>query len=82
MLTLSQGSAVVATVPRGIAAMSGLLPPPRKGTVEPEVVSALTLPRPAHDLIVSKSGRIFTINVDAPALVGRVNGELRAYPDA
>jgi hypothetical protein len=48
----------------------------------PEVVSALTLPRPAHDITVSKEGRIFMMMVDAPWLVEWVNGELRAYPDA
>jgi pimeloyl-ACP methyl ester carboxylesterase len=48
----------------------------------PVVVSALTLPRPAHDITVSKDGRIFMIMVDAPALMEWVNGELWAYPDA
>lgn len=51
-------------------------------TDKPEVVSALTLPRPAHDITVSKDGRIFMMMVDTPALVESVNGDLRAYPDA
>jgi hypothetical protein len=49
---------------------------------KPEVVSALTLPRPAHDITVSKDGRIFMMMVETPALVEWVKGELRAYPDA
>ena len=49
---------------------------------KPEVVSALTLPRPAHDITVSKDGRIFLMIVDAPWLVEWVNGQSRAYPDA
>jgi hypothetical protein len=49
---------------------------------KPEVVSALTLPRPAHDITVSEDGRIFMMMADPPWLVEWVNGELRAYPDA
>lgn len=48
----------------------------------PNVVSALTLSRPAHDITVSKDDRIFMMMVDTPALVEWVNGELRAYPNA
>jgi hypothetical protein len=94
MLTLAQASAMVLAE---IAAVSGLLADPgqapadppvaakataRAAAAKPEVVSALTLPRPAHDITVSKDGRIFLMMVDAPALVEWVNGELRAYPDA
>src|SRR5260370_1339799 len=54
-----------------------------KGRVsKPEGLSALTLLRPAHDITVSKGGRIFMLMGDAPALVEWVKGELRAYPDA
>jgi len=58
--------------------------PERSGAqaAKPEVVSALTLPRPAHDITVNKDGRIFMMMADAPALVEWVNGELRAFPDA
>jgi Major royal jelly protein len=49
---------------------------------KPEVVSALTLPRPAHDITGSEDGRIFMMMADPPWLVEWVNGELRAYPDA
>ena len=49
---------------------------------KPEVLSALTLLRLAHDITVSRAGRIFMIMVHAPAVVEWVNGELRAYPDA
>src|SRR5260370_20479271 len=97
MLTLAQASAIVAMVLAGTAAMSGLLAEPgqapadppfaakataRAAAARPEVVSALTLPRPAHDITVSKDGRIFMMMVGAPALVEWVGGELRAYPDA
>src|SRR5260370_36430332 len=54
----------------------------KPAAAKPEVVSALTLPRPAHDITVSKDGRIFMMMADAPLLVAWVNGELRAYPDA
>jgi hypothetical protein len=81
----------------GIAAVSGLLADPSQTPADPdvaakatastaaakqEVVSALTLPRPAHDITVSKDGRIFMLMVGPPALVEWVNGELRAYPNA
>ena len=81
MLTLAQASDMVIA---GIAALSGLLADPgqvpadppfaakataRAAAARPEVVSALTLPRPAHDITVSKDGRIFMMMVDAPALV-------------
>src|SRR6266481_3165586 len=81
----------------GIAAVSELLADPGQAPADPpvatkatastaaakpEVVSALTLPRPAHDITVSKDGRIFMMMADAPWLVEWVNGELRAYPDA
>ena len=81
----------------GIAAVTGLFTDPGQAPADPpvaakatastaaakpEVVSALTLPRPAHDITVSKDGRILMMMVDAPALVEWVNGELRAYPDA
>ncbi len=94
MLTLAQASAMVIAA---IAALSGLLADPgqapadppfaakataRAAAARPEVVSALTLPRPAHDITVSKDGRIFMMMVGAPALVEWVGGELRAYPDA
>src|SRR5713226_4588840 len=94
MLTLAQASDMVIA---GIAAVSGLVadsgqapadpPVAAKATAstaaaKPEVVSALTLPRPAHDITVSKDGRVFMMMVGAPALVEWVNGELRAYPDA
>ena len=94
MLTLAQASDMVIA---GIAALSGLLADPgqapadppfaakataRAAAARPEVVSALTLPRPAHDITVSKDGRIFMMMVGAPALVEWVGGELRAYPDA
>ncbi len=87
----------LATALAGIAAVSGLLADPGQAPADPpvaakatastaaakpEVVSALTLPRPAHDITVSQDGRIFMMMVDAPALVEWVNGELRAYPDA
>ena len=70
MLTLAQASAMVRA---GITAVSGLLADPgqapadppvaakataRPAAAKPEVVSALTLPRPAHDITVSKDGRI------------------------
>jgi len=89
MLTLAQASAMVLA---GITAVSGLLADPgqapadppvaakataRAAAAKPEVVSALTLPRPAHDITVSKDGRIFMLMVDAPPLVEWVNGELR-----
>ena len=94
MLTLAQASAMVLAE---IAAVSGLLADPgqapadppvaakataRAAAAKPEGVSALTLPRPAHDITVSKDGRIFMMMVDAPALVEWVNGEIRPYPDA
>jgi hypothetical protein len=93
MCTLARASAMVLA---GTAAVSGLLADPgqapadppvareatARATARPEVVSALTLPRPAHDISVSKDGRIFMMMVGAPALVEWVNGELRAYPDA
>ena len=81
----------------GIVAVTGLLADPgqapadppvaRKSTAStaaanPEVVSALTLPRPAHDITVSKDGRIFMMMAVVPWLVESVNGELRAYPNA
>lgn len=52
-----------------------------EATTNPEVISALSLQRPAHDITVSKSGRIFMLMLDAPWLVQWVNSELRAYPD-
>src|SRR5260370_42328566 len=97
MLTLAQASAIVAMVLAGTAAVSGLLADPGQAPADPpvaakatastaaarpEVVSALTLPRPAHDITVSKDGRIFMMMVDAPALGEGVNGELCAYPHA
>ena len=87
----------LATALAGIAAVSVCLADPGQTPVDqpvatkatasaaadqPEVVSALTLPRPAHDITVSKDGRIFMMMVGAPALVEWVGGELRAYPDA
>src|SRR5260370_30697908 len=54
----------------------------KAAAAKPEVVSALTLPRPAHDITVSKDGRIFMMMVNAPWLVEWLNGELRAYPHA
>jgi len=47
---------------------------------KPGVVSALTLPRPAHDITISKDGRIFMMMVDAPALVEWVNGGSAPIP--
>src|SRR5260370_4755124 len=49
-------------------------PDARKATAstavrKPEGASALTLPRPAHDIPVRKDGRLFMIIVEAPALV-------------
>jgi len=83
----------LATALAGIAAVSVCLADPGQTRVDqpvaakaaaakPEVVSALTLPRPAHDITVNKDGRIFMMMADAPALVEWVNGELRAFPDA
>jgi hypothetical protein len=94
MFTLTQTSAMVLA---GIAAVSGLLAGPgcaladppvaAKATAStaaarPQAISALTLPRPAHDITISKDGRIFLMMADAPWLVEWVNGELRAYPNA
>src|SRR5260370_27160882 len=83
----------VATALARIAAVSVCLADPGQTPVDqpvaakpaaakPEVVSALTLPRPAHDITISRDGRIFMMMADAPWLVEWVNGELRAYPDA